>query len=88
MLSLLVVHSQIQQTIDMVKTGGRKLIVGHTPSKLSDIISSVNSNKILLDGGCVYKLISDKYGYLVAYNIDTKVLYYVENMEKQAENDK
>ena len=69
------------KTIDMVKTGGRKLIVGHTPSKLSDIIASVSSNKILLDGGCVYKKISDKYGYLVGYNLDTKVLYYVENSE-------
>lgn len=68
-------------TIDLKKTMGRKLIVGHTPFPLSKIHKSIRQNIIYLDGGCVYKGIRPDLGYLVALNITNDEFFIAENIE-------
>lgn len=55
----------------------RKLVVGHTPCSLATIERSLSSNKIMIDGGCVY----DRYGYLVALNLDTLEITTQKNVD-------
>jgi serine/threonine protein phosphatase 1 len=62
------------------KIGGRKIIVGHTPSTIKEIKKSLSSDRILLDGGCVYKDRKDL-GNLVAFEIYSKKLFFVNNMD-------
>ena len=66
---------------DMVKIGGRSLIVGHTPVSLEKVLSSNKTNKIMLDGGCIYKGRYPGVGYLVAYDIDNDNFFYEENVD-------
>lgn len=65
------------------KINYRKLVVGHTPTPLSKIISSLNTWKIYLDGGCVYARQSyyTELGYLCALDLDSMNLYYVYNLD-------
>lgn len=65
------------------KIGMRKLIVGHTPTPLDEIIASVGSWKIFLDGGCVYanSPFRSNLGYLCAFDIDNERLYYIKNVD-------
>ncbi len=66
---------------DIEKIGGKRLIVGHTPTPLKQILKSNKSNRILTDGGCVYKGIHKGLGYLVAYDISQDKFYYEENID-------
>ncbi len=66
---------------DLSKTGGRRLIVGHTPKSLEQIKASVNSNIVHLDGGCVYYNKYPAVGYLVAYELTEKELFIQQNIE-------
>ncbi|MCX7909814.1 MAG: serine/threonine protein phosphatase [Ignavibacteria bacterium] len=65
------------------KIGMRKLIVGHTPTPLDEIMSSINGWKIYLDGGCVYAYnpFKSNLGYLCAFDIDSETLFYVFNQD-------
>jgi serine/threonine protein phosphatase 1 len=57
----------------------RKLIHGHTPEPIDKII--YNQNPIInLDGGCVYAD-QENLGFLVAYEINSKLYYYTRNCE-------
>jgi len=67
--------------IDMVKTNGRRLITGHTPSALSLVKDSLSTNRILLDGGCVYHKQYKQMGYLCALELNTLELFYQQNIE-------
>lgn len=67
--------------VDKSKIGNRKLIGGHTPTTLEDIKNSLKTDRIFLDGGCVYKNIYPGYGYLCALNLDNDELYYVERID-------
>lgn len=61
----------------------RKIIHGHTPTSLEEILKKIHdkdSNLINLDGGCVYKG-NPVYGNLVALNIDTWEPFHVSNMD-------
>jgi len=62
------------------KIGDRKIIVGHTPSTIKEIKKSLSSDRILLDGGCVYKD-RKEYGHLVALEIYSKKLFFVKNID-------
>ncbi|MDB5197854.1 MAG: hypothetical protein JWP88_2225 [Flaviaesturariibacter sp.] len=55
------------------KLGGRTLVHGHTPTPLLTITKQLNSNRINLDGGCVYAM-HEGYGNLLALNLDTREL--------------
>jgi serine/threonine protein phosphatase 1 len=67
--------------VDMAKTGGRKLVCGHTPHMLEDIKFSLNYDKIQLDGGCVYYGRYDGVGFLCAIELNSMELYYQQNCE-------
>ena len=67
--------------VDMEKTGGRKLICGHTPHLLEDIKLSLNYDKIQLDGGCVYFGRRPDIGFLCAIELNTMELYIQHNCE-------
>jgi serine/threonine protein phosphatase 1 len=61
-----------QFAADPYKTGGKKIIHGHTPIPLQEIIRSIENRKevINIDAGCS-KNDDPNYGHLVALNIDT-----------------
>ncbi len=67
--------------VDKSKTGGRKVISGHTPHSLNEIISSLNKDKIQIDCGCVYKGRYQGVGYLCALDLDTMEFYPQENID-------
>lgn len=55
------------------KTGGRRVLHGHSPTDFAQIERTLQENKALhlsLDAGCVYKN-NPKQGYLLALNLDT-----------------
>ena len=70
------------KTIDKTKTGGRKLIVGHTPTELSKIQKSVNEDIVHLDGGCVYADVQ-WLGNLIALDFTNMNLFTQKNIEIQ-----
>jgi len=65
------------------RIGMRKLIVGHTPTPLQEIIESTKGWKIYLDGGCVYagSPFRNNLGYLCAYELVEEKLYYTYNVD-------
>lgn len=66
--------------VDISRLDGRRLIVGHSPTPLNNIKSSLKANVIFLDGGCVYK---DRpmLGNLCGLNIDTLEFYSQKNID-------
>lgn len=67
--------------VDLEKTGGRKLICGHTPHLLENIKLSLHNNKIQLDGGCVYYGRRPDLGFLCAIELNSMELYSQQNCE-------
>jgi len=67
--------------VDTDKISGRRLIVGHTPTPLKQLLKSNTTDRILVDGGCVYKGMFKGVGYLVAYDIDEDEFYYEKNID-------
>lgn len=66
--------------IDISRLEGRRLIVGHSPKTINEIIASLDKNVIFLDGGCVYR---DRLnlGNLCGINIDTLELFVQKNID-------
>jgi serine/threonine protein phosphatase 1 len=62
------------------KIGNRRIICGHTVQTLADISNSLNSNRILLDGGCVFRD-RDGLGNLIALELDTMTLHHTEYID-------
>jgi len=62
-------------TFDKSKIGNRRILVGHTPSTLERIYNSLNEDRILLDGGCVFINSNKELGNLVALEIDNWKLH-------------
>ncbi len=62
------------------RLGGRRLICGHTVHTLPEITTSLTSNRIYLDGGCVF---NDRNGLgnLVALEIEPMKLHYSMNLD-------
>ena len=67
--------------IDLNKTKGKRLIVGHTPVPLEIIKASLDIGKIYLDGGCVYAGRHEGLGWLVALELDSFKIYSVYKMD-------
>jgi serine/threonine protein phosphatase 1 len=67
--------------VNMEKTGGRRLICGHTPTPLDLIQKSLKKDKIVLDGGCVYFGRHPGLGYLVALELNSMQLYFHRNID-------
>ena len=67
--------------VDIAKTGGRKLICGHTPTDLDTIKSDlICEDKIIIDAGCVFSHY-EEYGYLVALRLDDMKVYEQRNID-------
>lgn len=65
------------------KINFRRLVVGHTPTPLEIIKSSIKESKIFVDGGCVYKgsRLKANLGYLVALELNSLELYVQLNVD-------
>jgi len=62
------------------RLGGRRVICGHTVHTLEEIRSSMESDRIFLDNGCVFKDMKGL-GNLVALEIGSMTLYKTENID-------
>lgn len=69
------------KSADLSKTGGRKLVVGHTPKKLNEIKESLRKDIIHLDGGCVYFGKYAGLGNLVALELNSFELFIQQNID-------
>lgn len=69
--------------VDIQKTKGKRLICGHTPYPLDLIKQSLDKNRIILDGGCVYYGTHPALGYLVALELNSMELFYHRNIENE-----
>jgi len=67
--------------VNRQKIKNRRVIVGHTPKTLDEIKSSLNSDKIIIDGGCCYSHRYSNLGNLVALNLDTFELIVQKNID-------
>ncbi len=67
--------------IDTKAAGGRRLIVGHTPTPLAEIKKRLLDEYIRIDGGCVYSGIRPDSGYLCALELNSMELFYEANKE-------
>jgi serine/threonine protein phosphatase 1 len=67
--------------VNLEKTGGRRLVCGHTPTPLDLIQKSLKKGKIQLDGGCVYYGRHPGLGYLVALELNTMSLFFQRNVD-------
>ncbi|MCK5740868.1 MAG: serine/threonine protein phosphatase [Chlorobi bacterium] len=67
--------------VDRKKIGGRRLISGHTPHLLPEIRASIHSDKIWLDGGCVYYKKYPGSGHLCAFEMNSSELTVQVNVD-------
>jgi serine/threonine protein phosphatase 1 len=67
-------------TPDIKKTGGRRLVCGHTPVTRTELEQSLQSDWIRLDNGCVYAGREGK-GSLAALDLDSMKVIYQENID-------
>lgn len=65
------------------KFNGRKVLFGHTPTKLSKIKAQIeaNSKSICLDNGCSHTYLGKEYGNLLCYNLDSRELVIQKNID-------
>ena len=66
--------------MDRKRTGGRRLIGGHTPLTREEIRRSVTEDRIMLDNGCVYQG-EPEMGHLAALDMDSMALYFQKNID-------
>ena len=71
-----------EMTVDLIRTGGRKIIHGHVPATINDIEKSIleGASHISIDSGCVYDKIPTL-SHLVALDLDSKKLYIQKNID-------
>lgn len=68
--------------IDTNKINKRRIVVGHTPVSIETIKNSLYKNKIMLDGGCVYKNEIPHLGNLAALEINSMELTFQRNIDE------
>jgi calcineurin-like phosphoesterase family protein len=66
--------------MDRSRTGGRRLICGHTPHPLETIRRSLAEDRIVLDNGCVYGSKGDL-GRLTALELNSYTLHTQDNID-------
>jgi len=66
------------ENVDISKIKNRKIVCGHTPLPLNRIRQTLNTDKIMLDGGCVYHNKHNGLGKLVALELNSMALTAVE----------
>lgn len=65
------------------KLNGRKVVFGHTPTKIAKIEKSIanNSKSICLDNGCAHAYLGSAYGHLVCLDLDSKEIFRQRNID-------
>jgi serine/threonine protein phosphatase 1 len=66
--------------VDRQRIGGRRLICGHTPVSRSRLEASLESNKIMLDNGCVF-IDLPELGSLAALELESMTVLYQEKID-------
>jgi serine/threonine protein phosphatase 1 len=66
------------ESVDISKINNRRIVCGHTPIQLFQIRESLTSDKIMLDGGCVYEYKHNGLGKLVALELNSMELTAIE----------
>jgi len=66
------------ENIDISKINNKRIVCGHTPTTLYQIQESLKSDKIMLDGGCVYLYKHNGLGKLVALELNSMQLKAIE----------
>ena len=67
--------------VDRRRIGDRRLVCGHTPVTCAQIVNSLDSDKIMLDNGCVYDEFRPDMGSLAALELESMSLYFQENID-------
>ncbi|GAM08065.1 serine/threonine-protein phosphatase [Geobacter sp. OR-1] len=62
------------------RVGNRRIVCGHTVHSLPEIYASLESDRIVLDGGCVFKG-RGQFGNLVALEMQTLTLHHTPNID-------
>jgi serine/threonine protein phosphatase 1 len=68
-------------SVDRRRTGGRRLICGHTPVPLTRLRLSLDSSKIMLDNGCVFGGLPEM-GNLIALELENMTLFLQPNIDQ------
>ena len=68
--------------VDLRRTGGRRLINGHTPVTRDQIVASLATDRIMLDNGCVFGSGGAGKGHLVALDLNTLTLTFQANIDR------
>jgi serine/threonine protein phosphatase 1 len=67
-------------TVDTSRTGGRRLVSGHTPVTREQLTTSLASGRILIDNGCVFSH-RPGMGSLTALELNSMEVLYQENID-------
>jgi calcineurin-like phosphoesterase family protein len=67
-------------SVDLAKTGGRRLVTGHTSLRRAEVEASLKTSRITLDNGCVYRG-APGLGSLAALELNTGTLCFQPNCE-------
>lgn len=66
--------------VDRRRTGGRRLICGHTPVTRQQLVASLHGDKIMLDNGCVFDD-RPEMGSLAALELESMTLFLQPNID-------
>jgi serine/threonine protein phosphatase 1 len=67
--------------VDQKRTGGRRLVSGHTAITRKQVEASLGTNRVMLDNGCVFANDRPGMGSLVALELNTMTLAFQENID-------
>lgn len=67
--------------VDLERTGGRRLVSGHTAVTRAQVEASLATNRILLDNGCVFAPNRPGMGCLAALELNSMTLTFQENID-------
>jgi serine/threonine protein phosphatase 1 len=67
--------------VDLVRTGGRRLVSGHTPVTRNQVEASLATDRIMLDNGCVFASSRLGSGSLAVLELNTMTLTFQENID-------
>ena len=68
--------------VDPARTGGRRLVSGHTPVTRQQLEASLATDRIQVDNGCVFAAERPGLGSLAALELDTLSVVYQENIDR------
>jgi serine/threonine protein phosphatase 1 len=67
-------------SVDTLRTGGRRLVSGHTPVTKEQLTASLTTDRILIDNGCVFSHRTGL-GSLTALELNNMRVWYQENID-------